>query len=312
MHQSILSQFSNKITATTDAIEEAEDTATLNELDDDEFCDVEENENEDGIEEDEGEEVDPAVAESDAAIIDEVAAEVANDSDLPPLTRAELNLGRFAVTKVTTTSIMQNITYAMLLQLRNLAKRIFNSPTLRADLESACVRSKTKAVLMVRDVATRWNSTAELVERALQLREALSLLVISEQHNRPRSARLKRFQLSKNEWELLEKLFPLLEVRDGVLPDPPLFDVCSQIFLIATKQMSQSKTPLVHEVIPIFDIINRALDEYVGDATLPAAVRMAAARGRTMLNKYYGLTDDSVIYRIAMCKSSYEQHSSSH
>jgi hypothetical protein len=69
---------------------------------------------------------------------------------------------------------------------------------------------------MVRDVATRWNSTAELLERALQLREALSLLVISEQHNRPRSARLKRFQLSKNEWELLEKLFPLLEVRAGI------------------------------------------------------------------------------------------------
>ena len=65
---------------------------------------------------------------------------------------------------------------------------------------------------MVRDVATRWNSTAELLERALQLREALNLLVISEQHNRPRSARLKHFQLSKQEWDLLDKLFPLLEV----------------------------------------------------------------------------------------------------
>ena len=69
---------------------------------------------------------------------------------------------------------------------------------------------------MVHDIATRWNSTAELLERALQLCEALHLLVISEQHNRPRSARLKRFQLSKNEWELLEKLFPLLEVRAGI------------------------------------------------------------------------------------------------
>jgi hypothetical protein len=29
---------------------------------------------------------------------------------------------------------------------------------------------------------------------------------------------------------------------------------------------------------------------------------MAAVRGRVMLNKYYGLTDDSVMYRIAMCK----------
>jgi hypothetical protein len=85
-----------------------------------------------------------------------------------------------------------------------------------------------------------------------------------------------------------------------------LSDVCSQVFLIVTKQMSQSKTPLVHKVIPIFDIINWALDEHVDDVTLPAAVRMAAACGRTMLNKYYDLTDDSVIYWIAMCKSSYE------
>jgi hypothetical protein len=74
---------------------------------------------------------------------------------------------------------------------------------------------------MVRDVATRWNSTAALLERALQLREALNQLVVSEQHNRPRTARLRRFQLSKNEWELLDRLFPLLEVRTGTLLDAP-------------------------------------------------------------------------------------------
>jgi len=70
--------------------------------------------------------------------------------------------------------------------------------------------------------------------------------------------------------------------------------------------MSQSKTPLVHEVILIFDIINQALDEHVDDVTLPAAICMAAACGCTMLNKYHGLPDDSVIYWIVMCKSSYE------
>ena len=103
-------------------------------------------------------------------------------------------------------------------QLRNLGKRIFNSPTIRADLESACVKIKIQPRLMVRDVAMRWNSTAELLERALQLREALNLLVISEHHNRPRSARLKRFQLSKAEWDLLDKLFPLLEVSIAICP----------------------------------------------------------------------------------------------
>jgi hypothetical protein len=47
----------------------------------------------------------------------------------------------------------------------------------------------------------------------LLLREALNLLVNFEQHNKPCSSHLKRFQLMKQEWELLEKLFLLLEVN---------------------------------------------------------------------------------------------------
>ena len=89
LHQSILSQFSNKTKATTDATGGAEDTATLNELDDDHG---EENKNED-ITKDDSDEVDPAVAENDAAIIDEIAADIANDADLATLTRAQVNLG---------------------------------------------------------------------------------------------------------------------------------------------------------------------------------------------------------------------------
>lgn len=54
-----------------------------------------------------------------------------------------------------------------------------------------------------------------MVEWALQLREALKLLVVMEQHNRPRGARLERFKLSKDEWELLTQLFQILDVRDS-------------------------------------------------------------------------------------------------
>ena len=88
-----------------DATEEAEDTTTLDDLDNN--C-GEENENED-ITEDDSDEVDPAVAANDAAIVDEVAADVANDADLPTLTRAEVNLGRFAITKVT--RLLLTLTY---------------------------------------------------------------------------------------------------------------------------------------------------------------------------------------------------------
>jgi len=58
-----------------------------------------------------------------------------------------------------------------------------------------------------------------MLERALQLREALKLLVVMEQHNRPRGARLTRFKISREEWDLLGQLFPVLDVcilDDGI------------------------------------------------------------------------------------------------
>jgi uncharacterized protein (UPF0147 family) len=85
--KSILLQFSHKTKAMANTDEDAEDTATLNELDDGQLGEDIENEKEDYSEEDKDEEIDPAVAENDAAIVDEVAADVANDPDLPTLTR---------------------------------------------------------------------------------------------------------------------------------------------------------------------------------------------------------------------------------
>ncbi|KAJ7915728.1 hypothetical protein B0H13DRAFT_2324122 [Mycena leptocephala] len=38
--------------------------------------------------------------------------------------------------------------------------------------------------LKVRDVSTRWNSAAELLKRGLEIREALKLLVVMQEHNR--------------------------------------------------------------------------------------------------------------------------------
>jgi hypothetical protein len=59
---------------------------------------------------------------------------------------------------------------------------------------------------------------------------------------------------------------------------------------------------LVHEVIPLYDGITRALDERIHEeeGPMPPAIRMAAVRGRAILDKYYSLTDDSIVYRIAM------------
>jgi len=64
-----------------------------------------------------------------------------------------------------------------------------------------------------------------------------------------------------------------------------------------------NKIPLIHQVILIFDVITTALEDNIENDALPLIVRHAALRGYYMLNKYYSLTDDSIVYRIAMSTS---------
>ncbi|OJT02035.1 hypothetical protein TRAPUB_7505, partial [Trametes pubescens] len=71
-------------------------------------------------------------------------------------------------------------------------------------------------------------------------------------------------------------------------------------FLFTTKQMSVSDRALVQDVIPYMDILTHHLNSFKSDVTLAPAVRAAAQRGRSMLDKYYTLTDDTMIYRVAM------------
>ena len=66
---------------------------------------------------------------------------------------------------------------------------------------------------MVRDVATRWNSTAALIKRGLELKVALQILVVMGKYNKPRGVCLGRFRLNADEWKVLEQLSPLLDVK---------------------------------------------------------------------------------------------------
>ena len=67
---------------------------------------------------------------------------------------------------------------------------------------------------VIRSVPTRWNSVAEMVKRALELRKALDKLVELDRHNTVAKTRLRRFKLKTDEWDLLVQLQPLLVVRD--------------------------------------------------------------------------------------------------
>ena len=50
------------------------------------------------------------------------------------------------------------------------------------------------------------------------------------------------------------------------------------------------------------DILTEHLDAFKDNVDLKPVIRIAAARGLLIMNKYYSRTDDSEIYRIAMSR----------
>jgi len=61
--------------------------------------------------------------------------------------------------------------------------------------------------LMPRDVATRWNSTVGLLEYALKHRKAVDLIT------QQRELGLRKFELTDNEWVIVEQLQSVLQVQ---------------------------------------------------------------------------------------------------
>lgn len=103
--KAILSQFAQKNNVLQNDSETTADMAALADLDD---TTGEDDEAEPDL--DIGDELDPSVEASDNAVVDDVAAEVNEDSiGLPPLSRADLNLGRFAITKVSANNYISQL-----------------------------------------------------------------------------------------------------------------------------------------------------------------------------------------------------------
>ncbi|KIJ35363.1 hypothetical protein M422DRAFT_180814, partial [Sphaerobolus stellatus SS14] len=73
-----------------------------------------------------------------------------------------------------------------------------------------------------------------------------------------------------------------------------------QVFNKATLRMSQADTALLHQVIPVIDMIRTALENITSNDKLMFVVRHAARNGFQIIDKYYSLTDNSEMYRVAM------------
>ena len=74
----------------------------------------------------------------------------------------------------------------------------------------------------------------------------------------------------------------------------------SKPFLQATLRLSKNKIPLLHEVIPVIDLLTDRLEDVSSDGRYLPSIRAGAAKGLAVLNKYYSKTDESVMYHCAM------------
>ena len=188
-----------------------------------------------------------------------------------------------------------------MLQLCELAKRVFHSPTIREDLTAACEKHRLTPKQLIRAIVTRWNSLAMAIARGLELRAANDTILAMSKYTKG-SSDLRRFRLSLAEWELLAQLYGVLEASIRAVISLLILTTSLQNFVKATERVSRSETALLHEVIPLIDFLTTRLENAIADRSLLKPVRMAAARGLRMLNKYYEKSDDSWLYRLALSK----------
>ncbi|KIJ16144.1 hypothetical protein PAXINDRAFT_75969, partial [Paxillus involutus ATCC 200175] len=160
--------------------------------------------------------------------------------------------------------------------IRKLAFKLIHSTTkLLPAWQKTLLEMTLKVTNMPRDVSTRWNSTFDMLEYALNHRKAVDSVT------QDRALGLRKFELDDSEWVLLEQLHDILK------------DV--------TLYFSRS-TPNLATVIPAMDLIDEKLTTYSLNRKYSPAICAAVGLSKRTLNKYYQLTDNSEVYRIAMGK----------
>ncbi|KAG2036217.1 hypothetical protein BDR03DRAFT_466694 [Suillus americanus] len=94
---------------------------------------------------------------------------------------------------------------------------------------------------------------------------------------------LRDYALTTAQWKLAEHLVPVLELFND------LTNVCSR-----------AEVPLICDVVPMLESLEHSLDRVYNATEEPAVIRIAAKAALQIVGKYYALTDDDEVYRIAI------------
>ncbi|KAJ6619310.1 hypothetical protein B0H10DRAFT_1793912 [Mycena sp. CBHHK59/15] len=161
-----------------------------------------------------------------------------------------------------------------------LARRVHDSGTLPGIFENLVKANKMTAngqkVTLDRRVPTRWNSDLTCLAAHVHFETPVKQLTSTE-------TGLSQYALTAEQWKLTKELKEVLE-----------------IFKDLTRLFSQAEVPLIYEVIPMLERLEEELTNVRDDPNLPTVIRIAAVAGLLVVGKYYALTDDAEVYRIAI------------
>ncbi|GLB44048.1 hypothetical protein LshimejAT787_1502320 [Lyophyllum shimeji] len=166
----------------------------------------------------------------------------------------------------------------VLVKIRKIAFKIVHSTTILLPKWRRVVAADPELTdrLIPRDVSTRWNSTFDMLNTALEYRKAVDAMT------NDRANGLRDYELSRQEWKIAAQLRDVLE-----------------IFKHATTFFSRS-VPNLATVIPAMDLIDQKFTTGSLDKNYEPAIRVSLDIAKKTLNHYYTKTDESAVYRIAM------------
>lgn len=147
-----------------------------------------------------------------------------------------------------------------IMKLRKLIRKVRKSPQMRQKLCKHCEFYGMDYLVPIIDVATRWNSTYEMLQRAETLKTPLRALCLSHK-------KMQNLLMSEGEWNSLNRLKALLEKFDR-----------------STQLISMERHPTISAYIPTLDWLISSLESFIEKNTGPLGD--AAEEGLDKLKKY--------------------------
>ena len=113
---------------------------------------------------------------------------------------------------------------------------------------------------------------------------------------------LEEYNLTSEQWKLAASLTDVLVVCTYIWTPDYCFQLMynEQIYKQVSGLFSTAEVPLIYKVIPMLEDMEHELKGVRNNVNLADVIRMAAHAALLMIGKYYALTDDSEVYRIAM------------